>query len=73
MAHGGARTTSVALIGGKEDCIRTNYDAICTVCLMYYMRNRSEVSGAEVRRSKGSKRSKTSERSESGTQRSEVQ
>ena len=25
--------------------------ASCTICLMYYVRNRSEVSGAEVRRS----------------------
>ena len=51
---------------GKEDCIRTNYDTICTVCLMYYVRNRSEVSGAEVQRSEGSKRS------ESRTRRSKV-
>ena len=65
-ARGGARTTSVALVGGEEDCIRTNYDTICTVCLMYYMRNRSEVSGAEVQRSEGS------ERSESGVRDSEV-
>ena len=36
------------------------------ICLMYYMRNRSEVSGAEVRRSEGSKRS------ESGVRDSEV-
>ena len=34
---------------------------------MYYMHNRSEVSGAEVRRSEGS------ERSESGVRDSEVQ
>ena len=52
---------------GEEECIWTNYDTICTVCLMYYVRNRSEVSGAEVRRSKGSERSK------SGVRDSEVQ
>ena len=53
-------------LGGEEDYIRSNYDTICTVCLMYYVRNRSEVSGAEVRRSEGSKRS------ESGVRDSEV-
>ena len=57
-ACGGARTTSVTLVGGEEDCIRTNYDTIYTVCLMYYVHNRSKVSGAKVWRSEGSEMSK---------------
>ena len=30
---------------------KKTYNSICTICLMYYMRDRSEVSGAKVRRS----------------------
>ena len=51
---------------GRRRCIRTNYDSICTICLMYHVCNRSKVSGAEVWRSEGSKRS------ESGVRDSEV-
>ena len=58
-------TTEAALgttlvIGGEEDYIQTsNYNTICTICLMYYMCNRSEVSRAKVWRSEGSERSKS--------------
>ena len=39
-------------------CIQTNYNTTCTICLMYYVRNWSEVSRAKVwgsERPKGSK------------------
>ena len=59
VARRGAHTTLVALVGGEEDSLQTNYDTICTICLMYYVCNRSEVSGAKMWRSEGSEQSKS--------------